>query len=160
MYRLLGLLFMIAAASEAAALDVCPAYAKIHKGVIVERIRSGIPFKLLSIAASEHGSYRRVVRLEYDLWEEELTVESLGRTTTNCKMTGSMLEICKALSFPEAPAGQRYQYRLFLNPVLGEGLARFGKGTSTSSGFLKVNWRRLAKDLDTEETLIDTEFAP
>jgi hypothetical protein len=162
MHRLLlGLGLWLSAALPAAALDACPAYLKIHQRDIDPRIRSGIPFKLLSVAVNEQGIFRRIVRLEYDLWDETVTIETLGHGTEVAKLAGVGARVCKALSFPEAPAGKRYEYKLFLNPVLGEGLARLaGAAQESHSGLLQIDWVRLTKDMETEKVLLQTELGP
>ncbi len=143
---------------EAYALDVCPAYAPIHEKEILPRIKSGIPFKLLSLAADRKTPHRRIVRLEYDLWDETLLIEIIGRSKSKSTLKDAQGEICKALSIPEGEKGQVYTYRLMLNPVLGEGLTKLKEKGEESQGLLEINWDRLAKDLETEKTLIESEL--
>lgn len=153
------LLIFLGIATTAKALDVCSAYSRIHEREIIPRIKSGIPFQLLSVAADGHESFRRIVRIDYDLWNETLGVEVIGRQRETCVVKDAIVMICRALSFPEASAGHKYQYRLLLNPVLGEGLRRLREHGDSRSGLLEINWDRLAKDLDTEKTLVESELS-
>jgi len=158
MRRLLPLSLILCNATLAHALDVCPSYHRIHEREIVPRIKSGIPFKLLSIAADDRNSFRRIVRIEYDLWNETLSIEVLGRQKSVSTLKEASAKICEALSLKEIPDKQTYQYRLMLNPVLGEGLQRLKEKSDGRSGLLEINWHRLAKDLETEKTLIESEL--
>lgn len=156
MRRFITLLCLLS--GTAMALDVCPQYSSIHEKEIMPRIRSGIPFKLLSIAADDNNSFRRIVRIEFDLWNETLNIEVLGRGKTKSSMKDAAKDICQALSLTEASVKHKYQYRLMLNPVMGEGLQRLKDKGEGRSGLLEINWERLAKDLETEKTLIDSEI--
>ncbi|MDQ3232413.1 MAG: hypothetical protein M3Q07_11375 [Pseudobdellovibrionaceae bacterium] len=135
-------------------------YKHVHDKDIASRIQSGIPFKLMSVAVEGNSAYRRIVRIEFDLWSEILTIETLGgvRVTSNIKDASS--KICQALSFPEAGKSHRYRYRLLLNPLLEDNLKKLRKQENGRSGLLEVNWGRLARDLETEKVLIEGEFTP
>lgn len=143
---------------RAMALDICPQYGPIHDKEILPRIKSGIPFKLLSIAADDNNSFRRIVRIEFDLWNETLNIEVLGKGKTKSSMKDAAKDICNALALTEAGDHRKYQYRLMLNPVMGEGLQRLKEKGEGRSGLLEINWERLAKDLETEKNLIDSEI--
>lgn len=156
MRRLLPVLFLTA--TTAHALDVCPIYGSVHEKEIIPRIRSGIPFKLLSIAADANEAYRRIVRIEFDLWNETVAIEVIGKSRETSTLKDAPSKICHALSLPELLKGHRYKYRLMLNPVLGEGLQQLKEKTDGRSGLLEIKWDRLAKDLETEKTLIESEL--
>lgn len=147
-------------AGTAKALDVCSAYSGIHDREITNKVRSGVPFKLLSIASDGQNTYRRIIHIEFDLWSELLTVETIGQSRESSNLKEAANKICRALSFAEAPLGRQYRYQLLLNPLLGDGLKRFKSSGQTGSGLLQVNWDRLAKDLETEKVLIDRELGP
>lgn len=155
MRRLLVLTLL--AASPAAALDVCKLYTPIHEKDVLPRIKSGIPFKLLSLAADEQHTYKKVVRIEYDLWSENVTIEIIGSGKKTTPLTASLDPLCEALSLPELH-GKNIRYRLMLNPALGEGLQKLKAKGGEKSGLLEIDWNRLAKDLDTEKTLIESEI--
>ncbi len=153
---LLPVLFLTA--TTAHALDVCPIYGSVHEKEIIPRIRSGIPFKLLSIAADSNEAYRRIVRIEFDLWNETVAIEVIGKSRETSTLKEAPGKICQALSLPELSKNQKYKYRLMLNPVLGEGLQKLKEKTDGRSGLLEIKWERLAKDLETEKTLIESEL--
>lgn len=155
--RRLLLVVLALLASPATAVNVCPNYGPIHDKEVLPRIKSGIPFKLLSIAASEQQSSKRIVRIEYDLWNETLQIEVLGQKKTSSTLKNSLQSICEALSLPDV-GGSKIQYRLLLNPALGEGLQNLKSKIEDRSGLLEINWERLTKDLDTEKTLIESEI--
>lgn len=144
--------------ARAAALDLCPIYGPVHASETLPRLKSGIPFKLLSVAAGD-GSvvYRRIVRLTYDLWDEKVTVEALGQGTEDVPLGSVAPRICRALSFPEAAPG-RYRVRIFLNPVLGKGVEKLRTG-EIGTGLLQVNWDRVLKEMETEKMLLDQELS-
>ena len=158
--RLMLFVLLLCAAAPARALDLCPAYRTIHDRVVVEKVRSGIPFKLLGIATDGNATFRRIVHVEFNLWDEKLTVETLGGQRVTCTLAQASEKICQALSFPEVPAGRAYRYQLLLNPVLGDKLSRLKENGGKGAGLLQVNWQRLAKDLETERVLLDEEVAP
>lgn len=148
--------------SRAFGVDLCPSYATLHEREIIPRIRSGIPFKLLGVAIGNDGTVqRRALRVEYDLWKEKVTVEVIGQGRETVGLSKSQDHICRALSFPGSKTLVKHQYRLFLNPVLENGLERLRstKGTD-SAGFLKIDWGRLVKDIETEKILLEREFTP
>jgi hypothetical protein len=152
------LLFLgLLGATSAPALDICPQYQAIHERDVVPRIRSGVPFKLLSIAVNPTGSFKRIVRIEYDLWNETVTIDALGHQSEVSPIASAGKKICAALSFPDAPSGEKFEYRLLLNPVLGEGLKRLQENGQSGSGLLRINWGRLVRDLETEKVLIEKE---
>lgn len=158
--RRLILVLALWAAGTAQAIDVCSVYAGVHEREIANRIRSGIPFKLLSIASDGQNTYKRIVHIEFDLWTELLTIEILGRSREASNLKEASNKICRSLSFSEAASGRKYRYQLFLNPLLGEGLKRLKASRQTDSGLVQVNWDRLARDLETEKVLINKEFEP
>lgn len=156
MLKSILLIFLAFGASKIRALDLCPVYQKIHDKDVLPRIKSGIPLRLLSIAASDQ-SFKVVVRIEYDLWNELITVERQGAKKERCKLPESAGVICRLISFPEAPGGRAYEYRLLLNPVIGDRLKTLQAGQNGSGKLIEVNWARLIQDLETEKVLISEQ---
>jgi hypothetical protein len=153
MRRLLCFLPLLVSGS-AHALDACPLYKSIHEKEIVPKIKSGIPFKLMSIATNDDELHKNIVHLKFDLWSEKITIETIGGARETSPLKDAESAICRALSLPRARQADGYHYRLLLNPVLGES---FKKTKGISTGFLKVDWNRLARDLETEKVLIDED---
>jgi hypothetical protein len=142
-------------AASASALDICPIYRAVHDREIIARIRGGVPFKLLSVAEAEK-IYKRIVRVEFDLWTEIVTVELAGGKSESAAIKDAFALICRNISFPEIPIGQKSAYHLLLNPILGDGLKRLHRDDK-SERFLKVNWEMLENELQSEKTLINAE---
>ena len=151
---------LLAVTSTAGALDLCPQYLNIHSKEIEPRIRSGIPFKILSLAADSQGTYRRIVRVDFDLWSEKVGVERLGATKESCSLGDSPHAICKALSMATARNRERIKFQILLNPDLSDGLEKLKTKGIGHSGFLEINWKRLSKDLNSEMLLLESEIQP
>ena len=140
-------------------LDLCPVYGPPHGAEVLPKLRSGIPFRLLSIAVADDGTLlRHVIRLEYDLWNETVTIDTLGKGILHAPVAQAAASICRALSFPDAPAGKRFDVRLLLNPLLGDRLQRLRSG-EVGNGLLQVNWDRLVRDLESEKVLMTAELS-
>lgn len=152
------LTLILLSGSPASALDVCALYTPIHDKDILPRIRSGIPFKLLSLAADESNTTKKVVRVEFDLWSENLTLEVIGGEKRSTTLALAPQALCESISLPDIQ-GKSIRYRLMLNPALGESLQKLKPKSEGKSGFLEIDWERLAKDLDSEKTLIESEIS-
>ena len=140
-------------------LDLCPVYGPTHDAAVLPKLRSGIPFRLLSIAVAADGTLlRHVIRLEYDLWTETVTIDTLGKGTLHAPVAQSAAPICQALSFPDAPPGKAYDVRVLLNPLLGDRLQRLRSG-ELGNGLLQVNWDRLVRELESEKVLMTAELS-
>ena len=142
-------------ALPALALDVCPSYRAIHDRQITTRIRSGVPFRLLSVAQG-NKIYKRIVRIEFDLWTEMVTVELADGKDVVTPLKDAFTAICQNISFPELATGENISYHLLLNPILGNGLKRL-HDESKAEGYLRVNWENLERELQSEQTLISIE---
>ncbi len=151
---------LMAVATTAGAIDLCPQYATIHGKEIEPRIRSGIPFKILSVAVDRRSTYRRIVRVDYDLWTEKVGVEVLGGNKATCTLAESSKTICGALSMDGEGHGERMKLQILLNPDLSDGLAKLKSNGTGHSGFLEINWRQLSKDLNSEKLLLESEIQP
>lgn len=158
--RCLILAMTVVTATSARALDVCSRYHNIHHKDVIPKILSGVPFKLLSVAADSQGTYRKIVRVDYDLWTEKVGVEVIGGTRQGSDLKGSEAVICQAISMPEVKGMSLLKYQLLLNPDLSDGLEKLHAKGVSRSGFLEINWKRLAKDLDSEKLLIESEVTP
>ena len=151
---------LLAVTSAAAALDLCPDYRRIHDKEVDPQIKSGIPFKLLSVAVDEDHTYRKIVRVEYDLWKELVGVEVVGGEKTSIKLNSASDAICKALSIDGLQPHGAVKFQIMLNPDLSDGLSRLKSRGSGKSGFLGINWRRLSQDLNSEKLLMEGELTP
>jgi hypothetical protein len=145
---------LLAVTSGAAALDLCPQYIKIHAKDVDPRIKSGIPFKLLSVASDGEHTYRKIVRIEYDLWSEKVGVETLGGEKQVVTINASEGVICQQLSFANVKS-RELRYQILLNPDLSDGLSKLKSRGAGKSGFLGINWKRLAQDLNSEKLLLE-----
>ncbi len=154
------LLFFLLSYSAAHALDVCGLYKNVHQRDIVRRIKSGIPFKLLSIAGDGEASYKTIAHIKYDLWSEVVTIDDLKNKVKTVSFPESEKAICQFISFPNALAGKNYHYQLHLNPIVGDMISTNNKRQTQGIDFLKVNWRRIAKDLETEKVLLEIDIKP
>jgi hypothetical protein len=153
MIRLMILILCAFGAEGIWALDVCPVYKKIHDHDVVPRIKSGIPLRLLSIATGDQN-YKSIIRVEFDLWSEMVSVAQVGKKKETCKLKDSAAVICRNLSFPEAPIGKSYDYRLLLNPLVGGRLRQLQNDKDGAGKLIQVNWERLIRDLETEKVLL------
>jgi hypothetical protein len=151
---------LLAVTSAAAAIDLCPDYRKIHERDVVPHIKSGVPFKLLSVGVDERHTYRRIVRIDYDLWKEIVGVEVIGGERSLVELPSAAGYICKALSFDGERRSGVVKYQIMLNPDLSDGLVRLKSRGSGRSGFLGINWRRLSQDLNSEKLLMEGEINP
>jgi hypothetical protein len=150
---------LLAVTTGAAALDLCPQYVKIHAKDVEPRIKSGIPFKLLSVASDGGQTYRKIVRIEYDLWGEKVGVETLGGEKQVVSIDAAEGVICQQLSFTNIKS-RAVRYQILLNPDLSDGLSKLKSQGSGKSGFLGINWKRLAQDLNSEKLLLEGDGNP
>jgi hypothetical protein len=150
---------LLAVTSGAAALDLCPQYVKIHAKDVEPRIKSGIPFKLLSLASDGGQTYRKIVRIEYDLWSEKVGVETLGGEKQVVSIDAAQGVICQQLSFTNVKS-RDVRFQILLNPDLSDGLSKLKSQGSGKSGFLGINWKRLAQDLNSEKLLLEGDGNP
>lgn len=142
------------------ALNLCPLYHKIYISDVEPKIRTGIPFKLLSIAAGTDLTWKRIVSVRFDLWNDQVVMEIPGGEVHKVAISSAEKELCRMLSLPEVPPGKSVFYRLLLNPTLDGDLSSMTHKGRSSFGFLNINWQRVVAGLQTERILMESELTP
>jgi hypothetical protein len=155
----LAILLIALVSTGAAGMDLCPQYASIHAKEVAPRIKSGIPFKLLSVATDGEHTSRKIVRIEFDLWNEKVEVETFGDKKQKVDLRGAEALICQQLSIGDI-RGQGARFQILLNPDLSVGLSKLRIRGVGKSGLLGVNWKSLAQELNSEKILLEGNVQP
>ena len=147
-------------------IGVCGLYAHAFQSGIKTQIESGIAFELMS-ALFEDGSliFKKVVHVSYNLWDELVLVKSSDRVLGKFSLKDGRTELCKYLEIEEVDLkhGQRYTYRLLLNPMWSERMTRlqFSAGNGVGIGhnrLIGINWQKLAREMPSDSILIEKEI--
>ena len=150
---------VLMAANTSFGLNICNEYQAIHSKEIVPRIRSGVPFKLLSMGSTTRENFKRIVLISFDLWTEVVSVTELGRPAQTCQLSECMNRICSLLSIPELEGEKEMRFSLILNPVIGAEVAKVTSKSKTGSGILKVDWDEMIRGYQVEKILIEKDIA-
>ncbi|MEK6705426.1 MAG: hypothetical protein AABZ06_06535 [Bdellovibrionota bacterium] len=143
-------------------VGVCSIYQDAYQNEIKTKIRAGIPFELMS-ALFEDGALisKKVVHVNFNLWDEVLTLKSDDHLLGKISLADAPGLLCKFLELPEAlKSGRHYTYRLFLNPMWGERMARLQISTGhnlDNKRLVGINWKKLAEEMPSDKILLEKE---
>jgi hypothetical protein len=139
--------------------NLCDEYQAIHSKDIVPRIRSGIPFKLLSVGSTPQGNFKRIIMVSFDLWTEAVSITELGRPAQSCQLSESMGKICSLLSIPELDGAKQGRFSIVLNPVMSAEVAKITSKSTSGKGLIKVDWDELVRSYQVEKILLEKDIA-
>lgn len=143
-------------------VGVCDFYREVYQSEIKPKIQSGIPFELMGVL-TEDGSLiaRRVIHINFNLWDERVTMKSEDRVLAKVELKESGSMLCRHLEMSEPlKRDKKYVYRLLLNPMWGERMARLQvfSGADLAQGrIIGINWRKLADEMPSDKILLEKE---
>jgi len=143
-------------------VGVCSIYQDAYKNEIKAKIRAGIPFELMS-ALFEDGALvaKKVIHINFNLWDEVLTMKANDHLLGKISLIDAAEQLCKFLEIPETlKSGRRYTYRLLLNPMWGERMARLQLSTGhdlDNKRLIGINWKKLAEEMPSDRVLLEKE---
>ena len=143
------------------AINVCNLLSEKAEKEVLTNTKRGVPFQLLSIAVSSKDKIvkRRIIRIEYDLWDELVTIKEREKVIKIVPVVKSMTQICKIISFPEISSKSDFIYQLFLNPGQNYRFKYLRKNNkSPTDRLLNVDWDKVLKDYESEQLLFEYEF--
>lgn len=159
--KVLGFSLALALTSSAwAGVGVCGFYKKTFETEIVPKIQAGVPFELMATLFEDgHLIAKKVVHLKYNLWDEVVTLRAGEQILGNLVMSKIQDGLCEHLEITESPKPSRkYTYRLLLNPMWGERMARLKASTGTENfRIMGINWKTLADDMPSEKILLEKD---
>ena len=159
---------LLASAATPAPKGGCAFFAAAYGAQVKPKILSGIPFELMSLVS--HGDDlvgRKVVHVQYDLWEEVVKIQNLAGQEDKVKLDQAEAELCFLLSGrPKTlKPGRSYEHRILLNPMWKGRVERLKErleavGGDTRTRLLDVDWKHVAADLPKENVLVTRELKP
>jgi len=166
------ILLLLSASVEAKSNDnrFCGLFGEVYQHSVRKRILSGIPFELMGAlfgTGSEQGMLlgKKSVHITYNLWDELILVRSGEKILGRFSIDDGRKELCKFLEIgmgvPGVVSGKKYRFRLLLNPMWNERMARLQIATSVeleNRRLVDINWKKIAEDMPSEKVLMEEEL--
>ncbi len=146
--------------------SVCKWIKPVYQHSILKKIKSGVPFELMSLFTYQKQiQCRKILHITFDLWDEIITVKEQEKIISKFKLKKGLgalcpLLICKNLS---VPSNNKMKFRLLLNPMWQGRLKRLQgivpmETKNRRAGIIHINWSNIGSGLPNKQLLIEKVF--
>jgi len=156
--------------------SVCNWIKPVYQTSILKKIKSGVPFELMSLFTSQKQiQCRKILHISFDLWDEVITVKEQEKIVSTFKLKKGLralcpLLTCKNISIPSnnknkhksnsKGKSKKMIFRLLLNPMWQGRLKRLQgivpmETKNRRAGIIHINWSNIGSQLPTKQLLIE-----